>query len=238
LPTNPDTSIRNIKKPNTFFRDFVVIAVLVLLILFIVVTQLTKLSQNYFSIKRLFSSLDIDDTQQYTRVISCSNILLFTFISLLLSLYLAIIFHFTTDRFDIAWIFNSATFWEAIEQWMKLTLILLLAFVLKILLVFIMSRIFDLKELLGFQIFNWVRIMLVAFGILSICLITFFLSRGVGNSVYAGFFWAITFVLIIWLIILFTRVARRLDYPMFHIISYLCATEIIPLLITVKLLYH
>jgi hypothetical protein len=64
------------------------------------------------------------------------------------------------------------------------------------------------------------------------------LSRGVGNSVYAGFFWAITFVLIIWLIILFTRVARRLDYPMFHIISYLCATEIIPLLITVKLLYH
>jgi len=236
--TDPNTSIQDVKKPDTFFRDFVVIALLILLILFIVVTQLTKLNQSYFSVKRLFSSLDIDDTQQYTKVISGSNILLFIFISILLSLYLTIIFHFTTNRFDVAWVFNSTTFWEAVEQWMKLTLILFLAFILKILLVFIMSRIFDLKELLGFQIFNWVRIMLVAFGILSICLITFFLSRGVGNAVYPSFFWAITFVLIIWLIILFTRVARRLDYPMFHIISYLCATEIIPLLITVKLLYH
>jgi hypothetical protein len=196
------------------------------------------LSQSYFSVKRLFSSLDIDDTQQYTRVISGSNILLFIFISLLISLYLTIVFQFTIDQFDIAWTFNATSFWGAVEQWMKLTLFLLLAFVIKILAVFVMSRIFDLKELLGFQIFNWVRIMLVAFGILSIFLITFFLSRGVGNSVYLGFFWAITFVLIIWLLILFARVARRLDYPMFHIISYLCATEIIPLLITVKLLYH
>lgn len=236
--TDPSQGLQEIERPDSFFRDYVVIALLVLLILFIVVTQLTKLNQAYFSIKRLFSSADSEDTQQYTRIISGTNILLLIFLSLMVSLYLTIVFHFTHDRFDIAWTFNATTFGEALEQWLRLTTILLFAFILKILLIFLMSRMFGLKEILGFQIFSWIRIMMVSLGILCVCLIVFFMSRGMDSTIYQGFFWAIIVVSISWLIILFTRVARRIGCPMFHIISYLCATEIIPLLITVKLIYH
>ncbi len=233
-----NTAIAQIPRPETYFRDFVIVGAIVLLILLIVMNQLTKLNLSYFSVKRLFSSSESDEAQLHPRITSGSNVLYCIFCSLILSFYLNIIFHFTADRFDIAWTYASSSFGSAFWQWMKLSMIVLLVFVIKIILVFAMSRLFGLRELFGFQILNWIKILMVTFGIVNIILIVYFISRGTNPEVYITLFWAIVFVLSAWLIILFTKVARRAGHSLFHIFSYLCATEIIPLLISIKLLYH
>ena len=238
--TNAASNIEaaQIPRPETYFRDFVIVGTIVLLILLIVMNQLTKLNLSYFSVKRLFSSSEADEAQLHPRITSGSNVLYCIFCSLILSFYLNIIFHFTADRFDIAWTYASSSFSSAFWQWIKLSMIVLLVLVIKIVLVFAMSRLFALRELFGFQILNWIKILMVTFGIVNIILIVYFISRGTNPEVYIALFWAIVFVLSAWLVILFAKVARRAGHSLFHIFSYLCATEIIPLLISIKLLYH
>jgi hypothetical protein len=227
-----------IAKPKSYFRDFVFVAVLFLLIFLITMIQLTRLDLSYFSGKKLFAVYDGDDIQQYSRVASGSNMLFFIFCSLTLAFYLIIIFHFTPEWFDITWSFGSISFWTAMWNWVKLSLFVLLAFVIKMIVVLAMSKLFGFKELFGFQIFSWIRLLMITFGVMNIILVIYFVSRGSNPAVYIFFYWIVAAVLLIWSIILLAKVARRSEYSMFHIFSYLCATEIIPLLISIKLLYN
>lgn len=227
-----------IPRPETYFRDFVLVGTIVLLILLITMNQLTKLSLSYFSVKKLFSAYEGEDSQLYPRVASGSNMLYFIFCSLTLAFYFIIIFQFTPEWFDITWSFSSSSFWTTLGQWIKLSFVLLLAFALKIFLVFFMSRLFGIKELFNFQVFSWVKILMITFGLLNAFLVLYFISRGSNPWVYISFYWIIALFLLVWSVILLTRVARKMDYSLFHIFSYLCATEIIPLLISIKLLYH
>jgi hypothetical protein len=133
---------------------------------------------------------------------------------------------------------QAESYFGTVLKWGRLGSILLVAFLLKIGLVMLMSRTFGLWEYLGFQVVNWMRLMLVSFGILAIIEVVYFLSGGMSGSVYAAFMWGFVGVLIAWVIVFFAKVARRPGYSLFHIISYLCATEVLPLLIAVKLLFH
>ncbi|HEX5167700.1 MAG TPA: DUF4271 domain-containing protein [Cyclobacteriaceae bacterium] len=232
------SSLNELPRPDTYFRDFALVGILVLLIFLVAMNQLTKLDMSFFSVKKLFSSYESEDSQLYPRIASGSNMLFFIFCSLTLAFYMSIIFHFTAEWFDITWYFSSSTFWTAVWQWIKFSLVLLMAFVLKMLLVFFLSRLFGFKELFGFQIFSWIRILMIMFGFMNVILVLYFISRGSNPEVYIIFFWLIALVLLLWVIMLLVKVARRTDYSLFHIFSYLCATEIIPLLISIKLLYH
>jgi Domain of unknown function (DUF4271) len=228
----------DMQRPNTYFRDFVVTVILFLLVLLIVVTQLTKISLSFFSGRRLFSIHEGEEAQLYTRIGSTTNILFYVFCSLILGFYLIVVFHFVGDRFLIALEFRSTTFFETVLQWGKLSMFLLIAFFVKIILALVFSRMFGMWELFAFHVVNWMRLLLVVFGMLTLVLVVYFISRGINELIYVAFFWNLVLVLVTWLIILFTKVASRSGFSLFHIFSYLCATEVIPLLISVKLLYH
>lgn len=227
-----------VARPETFFRDFVFTGIFFLLTLLMVVVQLTKIPLSFFYGMRLFSIHESEEAQLYTRIGSTTNVLFYVFCSLVLGFYLSIAFHFLSDRFLIALQFYSTSYLEAMLKWGKLSMFLLVAIFIKIGLVLTFSRMFGMTEFFGFHVVNWIRLLLVVFGMLTLVLFVYFISRGIAESVYAAFFWSLAVVLTAWLIILFTRVARRSGFSLFHIFSYLCATELIPLLISVKLLYH
>jgi hypothetical protein len=227
-----------ISKPKSYFRDFVFVAMLFLLIFLIAMIQLTRLDLSYFSGKKLFAVTDGDDMQPYSRAASGSNMLFFIFCSLTLSFYLMIIFRFTPEWFEVTWSFDSVSFWSTMWNWVKLSVFVLLAFVIKMIVVLAMSKLFGFKDFFGFQIFSWIRLLMITFGVMNIILVIYFISRGSNPAVYIFFYWIVAGVLLIWSIILLGKVARRSEYSMFHIFSYLCATEIIPLLISIKLLYN
>jgi len=230
--------ITDVQRPRTYFHDFVVSGIISLFILLIIVTQLTKVPLSFFFWRRIFSVHESEEAQLYTRLASTTNILFYVFSSLIIAFYLMIIFHFTGDRFQVALEFRSESYFGTILKWGKLSTYLLIAFFVKIGLVMAFSRMFGMGDFFGFQVINWMRLVLVAFGTLTLILVVYFLSPGIRESVYIVFFWFLVLALSSWLIILFTKVARRPGFTLFHIFSYLCATEVIPLLISIKLLFH
>jgi hypothetical protein len=226
-------------KPLSFFRDFVVIASIVLLIMFIIVLNLNpKLASDYFSVSRIFNLREGDDNQIYMRITSSTNILFYIFCSLILGFYLMIVFHFISPAYAMAAHISTESFGGAISQWMLLSLSILTIFFVKIILVHVTSTLFGSKELAGIHVFNWVRLLLIIFGSMSIILFFYFILHGQSSMFHALLLNLIAWCLVGWIIIIFLKLRSRSGYSMFHLFSYICATEIIPLLIIITVLYN
>jgi hypothetical protein len=74
--------------------------------------------------------------------------------------------------------------------------------------------------------------------VLTVTLFLYFISRGQRVGIYETMVWIITIVLMMMMVFVFLKLIRRADCSIFHLFSYICATELIPFLITVKLLHQ
>jgi len=227
------------EKPPTFFEDFVVISALILLIMLIVVMRLNpKLASDYFSVTKIFSLRESDDSQIYTRISSSTNILFYFFCSLILGFYLVVVFHFISKDYSLTNYFLTSSFSSTLFKWIEVSMIILAVFFLKIILIYSFSMIFLSKQLAGIHFFNWVRLLLVFFGVVSIILFTYFVLRGQSPIFHAILLKFMLLCLLGWVILIFLKLNGRTGYSMFHLFSYICATEIIPLLIIITVLYN
>ena len=107
-------------RPYWYFRDFVVIAGMIIILFFIVVLRLNpRLGSEYFSIARLFSARESDEGQTSARLTSSANVQYYILCSLLVGFYLVIVFYNLPSRFALPIQFEASGFWTAGSQWLK-----------------------------------------------------------------------------------------------------------------------
>jgi len=233
------STLNEVSSRFSSFRDFAIIGMLVLMIMLIVIIQLNpKLASDYFSVTKIFSVREGEDSQAYSRITSSINILFYVYSSLMLGYYLMIVFHFLPLQYTAALLFQATSFWEAVFQWLELSLIVLGLFFLKIMLVYGLSFVFGMREIGGIHFFNWVRLLLGVFGVLTIVLFLYFITHGHREGFYIFLLTIMSWVLAGWTILIIFKLHRQMGHSMFHLFSYICATELIPFLITIKVLYY
>jgi hypothetical protein len=230
---SPDTSIE-LREPGSF-RDFVVLVLVILFVYWVISIRVSpRLFADYFSVTKLFFGRETED-YQYFRITS-ATILFYGFSCLTLSL-----FFFITDHFyDIPVIpgMNSAnSFIYFIGQWLLLSLILFSALLVKIILLFMLANIFDIKEIAGFQFFNFMRLLLIILVLLTLSISSYYLLHGLEPTVYQVFYKILGWVMLFWIVMIFFKLVSRVPFSLIHLFLYICATEIIPFLVTVKILY-
>lgn len=229
----------NATRPYSYFRDFVVIAGLITTLMFLLVFRLhPKLAADYFSVVRIFSTREVDEGQTSIRLTSSSNIQFYVLCSLLIGLYLLIVFYNLPPQYALPARFRASGFWMIWWQWLKISAIVFLVLIMKIAIIFSLTRLFGLRGMARFHFFNWIRLLLVMFGTATILLFMYFISRGDRPDIFAFFLSLVVITLIAWIVVAFLKLSGRTGHSMFHLFSYLCATEIIPLLITVKVLFQ
>lgn len=226
-------------RPETYFRDFVIVSLVILLVLLVLMLYINpKLAADYFSVLRLFSRYESEESQMTNRTMNSANILFYFFTAMMLALLLKIVFHFGETEIVAAWYFNGASFGGEMVEWFQLSVMLLLFFLVKMILIFVFARLFDLREITRTHIFNWIKLMLLLVSPIMIFTLGYYLLLGQRVSVYLIMIDMLCWILIGMAIIIFSKVARRSSLTLFHIFSYLCATEIIPILISIKLIYN
>ncbi|HZB14671.1 MAG TPA: DUF4271 domain-containing protein [Chryseolinea sp.] len=241
LARSPELSKPEVEVPMRFssFRDFVIVGMLILVSVLIVVVQLNpKLASDYFSIIKMFFMREGEDSQMYSRITSSINILFCMYCSLMIGYYLMIIFRFIPSHYVVALGFQADTFGSAMFLWIKLSAIILAIVFLKVVLVYCLSIMFGLTEIAGIHIFNWIRLLLVVFGILTILLFLYFILHGQNENFHIVLLKVISWLLVGWMFLIILKLSKRMTHSMFHLFSYICATELIPLLITIKVLYN
>ena len=235
----PREDVATAARPYSHLRDFVVVSGLLIILLFLIAARLNpKLSSDYFSLSRIFASRDADDSQASARITGGSNVQFYVLCSLLIGFYLLIVLYHLPAEYALPVHFQASAFWAIGLQWLKLSALVFLGLLIKLFIIFSLTRLFNMRGMARFHFFNWVRLLLVAAGASTVFLFMYFISRGEEPAYYVMFLFVVVGVMIGWIIVAFLKLSGKSGHSMFHLFSYLCATEIIPLLITVKVLFQ
>jgi hypothetical protein len=226
-------------KPPVHVRDFTSLSGLLLIILFVTIIRVNpKLALDYFSFNRVLSIREAEDNQTHSRFAISSNVWFYIFCSLLVALYLMVVFTHLPEDYLLAKNADSLTFWPVAWEWIKLSFLVLLLLMCKGLIVFLLSNLFGMTGIAGVHFFNYIRFILILTSSLMVLLFIYYISRGTNPYVYLTFQYVLLFGLGSWILVLFFKLNNRIEHSMFHLFSYICATELIPLLITMKVLFE
>lgn len=230
-----DTQEEFYLRTKTVFRDFVITSVIILSIFLIVIIRLNPgLSSDYFSVRKIFSRRESEDDHYYYRITS-ATILFYVFTSLLVALYIIIVARFTDATLGLQGL-SQASYWLLMFTWLRITVYILLFLLAKIVIIYLISLLFGIREIAGYHFFNFVRILLVTIGLLTLVLLFYFILHGQGLNFYNFLYGIIPWILGVWIVLGFFKLASRVRHSAFHLFSYICATELIPFFIIIEVL--
>ncbi len=221
------------------FRDFLILGTLLLFGFFVILFRSnTRLTIDYLNLTKVFSIQEREEAIVAGRIGSSVNILFFVFISLLVGLLFIIIFnggdsglYFSTKNS-----IDSTT--QAFTWWLFLSAIIFIFLIIKLLLIWTMSALFGFKGLVRFQFFNFIRSLYVASSLMGIVLVVYDILEIENTNFFYLVLASACGFMILGTLFLYFKLMARTSSSTFHLFSYLCGSEIIPLMILIKVLLN
>jgi hypothetical protein len=228
-----------ITRKGAYFLDFSIITSVFLLVFFVVLLRTNpKLTLDYLNFARLFSVQEHEENVMALRITSSVNLLYYTFASLLSGLQLMVIFQFASPEISLANIFHANSLSESFYQWLWLSTIIVCLLFAKLVLIVAISYLYRSTEIAALQFFNFIRLFFFTFGILAILLIFLFMNKVIDPIWYFNLLYLAAGIFIFWEIMIFLKLMARLPFDIFHLFFYLCASELIPLVILLKVVFY
>lgn len=235
IAINKISELNNPHRPAQTFSNFILVASLILILFFTSLFQTNpQLTLDYLNVIKLFYLRDREETQITLRITSSVNLLFYLFCSLLASLALITASNFSDQGISVLDPSASLTSSQYLIQWILLALVILGALVVKLAFASLFSSMYGWVDIAGFQFFNFVRVLILSLAFIAIASIfcfSFKISVNHFSLLKAG-----CILLIMGAGLLYFKLLTRTSFGSFHLFSYLCATEIFPLVILVKVL--
>jgi len=236
-PSELRPDISNTVRAPGFYLDFSIIVSIVLLTYFVVLLRTNpRLTMDYLNFVRLFSIQEREDTLLNSRISASANILYYFFCSLVAGFALLTILHFGGDLIPISKSFTANSFSESLLQWLKISGIILIVLLIKLILIAGLARLFNFREAPSPQFYNYVRLTFFVSILSGIVCLCYFVFKIQSPKAYDFLLSTIIFLLILWVVIIGLKLLRQSSFRFFHLFSYLCASELIPIVILIKIL--
>ena len=221
----------------SFYKDFVILACLILLIFFVILFRSnTNLTLDYLNISKVFLLQSREEAITTGRIGSSANLLFFLFISACSSLLLMVVSHWGYPSVAMHLPTNIDSFGWLMVCWLLLSLLLFLLLIMKLVLIWSMTKLFNFKDTVRFQYFNFVRSLYGAMIITGFFAACYFIGNFQNPTFFNYLLWAGCAILILSTVFLYFKLLSRTGSSLFHLFSYLCGSEIIPLMILIKVL--
>jgi Domain of unknown function (DUF4271) len=230
---------QNSFRKGYFFLDFVLIASLLLIIAFTLFIRTNPmLTQDYFDFRKLLTVQDRAESNFGLRIASSVNILFYFFGSCLLSLILLIVFHVIEGQLALSAIFKIKSTAQGLWQWTLLSVCIFGVLVFKLLWVSLFASIFGFKDTVRFQFFSFVRLIFISVAAIALFGLAYYLLNVRQSLFYYYQIYLLLFMLMVGTVVVYFKLMARLPFHFFHLFSYLCASEIIPLIILMKMILY
>ena len=221
-------------KKVTFFRDFVITAVLILVVFLTSTIRLNpRLSSDYFSVTKIFSLRDNDDDDQLYNRLTSGNILFYFFTSLILAFFVIVVGQFIEIGLPSIKVEGYLNGWLI---WLRVSVIIFGFLFVKMIIIYLMASLFGIRDVSGFHFFNFTRLLLISIGTIALVIAVYYILHGQQKGFYFFLYQFARWILFGWIILFFFKLTNRAHRSVFHLFSYICATEIIPFLLIVKVL--
>ncbi len=239
-PAIPQSTLgweQTLRKP-AFFRDFGVIVSVFLLGFFLVLLRSNpQLTLDYFSFSKIFSASERNETQLASRITSSANLLFYLFCALLTGFLLSAIFYSSGPSFSAALLIPMDSLASTFIVWGVLSASIFLLLAAKLAIVLVFSTLFNFRETMSFQFFNFLRFVLFTSVIMALMSLIFFTFRVDSPILYERLIALGLVLLTIGSIAVLLKLLRKSRFSFFHLFSYLCISEFIPLVIIFKIFF-
>lgn len=234
-----DDTPQNALRGGNFFLDFAIIASLMLLVSFTMFVRTNPmLTQDYFDFRKLLSTQDRTESGFGLRIASSVNILYYFFGSCFLALILLSVFHFMKNTTYLSAMFQMQTTPQGFGQWAILSLAIFGFLIFKLLWITVFATLFDFKDTVRFQFFNFIRLIFISVAALMIIGLGSLLFNVRSELFFYYQIYLLAALFVIGTSVVYLKLMTRLPYHFFHLFSYLCASEIIPLILLMKVILY
>lgn len=216
-------------------KDFYLSGILILLVFFgVLFHSFKKFFRDYFNVGRTLTLRVRDEGIYKMNILSSVNILFLVFLSLTISFLLLSLF--SLGEWRHFGFLNWSTMVNSFQSWILLAGLALSFFLLKYLFIYIISSIFLISDFKRIHFYDSTRITIFFFNMLLVGFVVYYLNL----QYFSGFsfnrwaIYSIVLFLIFHIIFIFMKLMNVYPYRKLHLFSYLCTTEIIPLIIGLK----
>jgi Domain of unknown function (DUF4271) len=236
---NAFTENENFLRGSNHFNDFVIISSILLFGFFIILFRSnTRLTIDYLNLAKVFSFQEREEATVTGRIGSSVNILFFVFISMLGALLLIVIFKGAPPILPFTNKIILMSFTKVFARWLLLSFVILVLLIGKLALIWSMSNLFGFKGVVRFQFFNFIRSLYVSSALMGFVLLGYFMMEVEKPDFFYLMVASACGLMILSIFFLYFKLMTRTSSAVFHLFSYLCGSEIIPLMILIKVLLN
>ncbi|MBY0435682.1 MAG: DUF4271 domain-containing protein [Cyclobacteriaceae bacterium] len=236
LADNPLNSLA--PRPPSFFLNFSVLASAIIIIFLLLLFRTNpQLTLDYFSFAKVFSVRERNENLLASRITSSVNLLFYLFCALLTGLLLTTVFYIAGPYFTVSDDIVITSLGQAFGIWALLSLAILLLLALKLVIVSLFSALFNFRETVSFQFFNFLRFVLFTAVMMALLSLVYFIFKGNNPLFYQRIMIAALMLMSVGPVMVLVKLLARAPFSLFHLFSYLCASEIIPLVVIIKVFF-
>jgi hypothetical protein len=233
----PAEEIEQLRQKN-HLRDFSVLGVFILVLGFLVMLRFNRrLLFDYFDFTKLFSFQERDESLVAGRITSRFSILIYFYLSAWCGFLFLVTFQHVEENWIILSDFTIRSVANGFLKWGELTLAVGLFLFIKVSIVLALSIVFRLREGGSIQVLNYFRLISFLLMVLSIVLVFYFVLATKSPQYYQALITLTAWIMAGWGILIFLKLLNKSPYPVFHLFSYLCASEFFPIIILFKSLF-
>jgi len=229
--------VETLRKKN-YLRDFSVLAVFILAMGFVAMLRYNRrMLFDYFDFTKLLSLQERDESLVAGRITSRFSMLVYFYLSAWCAFLFLITFQHTGENWIIIGDFTIRNVGDGFLKWGQLTLVIGLIIFIKVSIVLSLSIVFRLREGGSIQVLNYFRLISFLLMILSIILVFYFMLTTKSPHYYQNLIVLTAWIMAGWAVLIFLKLLNKSPYSVFHLFSYLCASEFFPMIILFKSLF-
>lgn len=237
LSKHQPEDVETLRQKN-HLRDFATLGVLILVAGFIIMLRFNRrMLFDYFDFTKLLSLQERDESLVAGRITSRFSMAIYVY----LCAWAAFLFLITFQHVGRDWIiisdFAIGSVGDGFAKWGKLTMVIGLILFIKVSIVLSLSIVFRLREGGSIQVLNYFRLISFLLMILSVILTFYFMLTTKSPHYYQNIIAVTAWIMAGWAVLIFLKLLNKSSYSVFHLFSYLCASEFFPIIILFKSLF-
>ncbi|MCA6078325.1 DUF4271 domain-containing protein [Fulvivirga sedimenti] len=193
-----------------------------------------RMVRDFFRLTRAVSLRELDENLMKTRPLSLVNLFFYLLESMLAAWVLFVLVQYS----DFYYRFNFMHFegfGRGLFIWARLALVIFGLLMLKYLLVRSFKALFHISGFLNSHFYNYIRIGLLFYTVLALFLFAaIFTMHIVDPSFYRGLMITVLILFGLRAVLIYFKLMNESSHTILHLFSYLCATELIPLVIVLS----
>ena len=227
------------KRPSNHFTNFFILAVLFVAAFYaFLINQYPRAYRDFFNFSKAFSPTLKEEKILSQRTMNTANALFMWGHSMVIALIIVMFWKYLGGVPELFKFVSLHTLGSVFRSWLVLALLVFITIGLKYLLIRILCSLLNFDKIAQIHFFDFIRLsMIFASFTLSSLVVIFFIKFDQPLLIFKVLLYAFIAFLVVRMSIVLLKLIAGSTFRKVHLISYLCTTEILPLLIGFRIFF-